>query len=101
MGPFEATRSAHSALLPHRSLDSLAGGYAKSYRSKGMNGPIAVTFAAGGRMYVSNFGVEGGGSGPPDAIVEFPPHQQVPGKWMITQGLYLPGSLAFYPPAAP
>jgi streptogramin lyase len=66
-----------------------------------MNGPIAITFSPNGWMYVSNLGAQGGGSGPASTILEFPPGSQTPAKKRITQGLYLPGGTAFYPPALP
>ena len=66
-----------------------------------MNGPSAVTFAPSGWMYVTNTGAQGGGSGPPHVILEFPPGSQTPGKKMITKGLYLPLGTAFYPPLLP
>lgn len=66
-----------------------------------MNGPAAVTFSPSGWMYVTNVGVEGGGSGPARTILEFPPHSQVPGKKMITKDLDEPIGTAFYPPMSP
>ncbi|MGA7201399.1 MAG: hypothetical protein WBX26_06175 [Candidatus Cybelea sp.] len=66
-----------------------------------MNGPISMTFSPSGWMYVVNLGAQGGGSGPPDAILEFPAGHQTPIKKIITQGLYAPTGSAFYPPLLP
>lgn len=84
-------------------LEEYHSGSSKPYRAitQEMNGPIAMTFSPSGWMYVSNFGAQGGGSGPPKTILEFPPGSRKPAKKMITQGLYLPGGTAYYPPALP
>ncbi len=66
-----------------------------------MNGPVAVTFAKDGWFYVTNVGAQGGGSGPPHTILEFPPGSLTPSKKEISKGLYLPVGTAYYPPLLP
>jgi hypothetical protein len=75
-------------------------GSSKPYHTivQDMNGPFAVAFSSSGWMYVSNEGVQGGGTGPSSAVLEFPPHSQVPIKKMVTNGLYAQQGIAFYPP---
>lgn len=79
-------------------------GSSKPFRTltKELNGPAAVTFTPTDRMYVSNLGFQNGGTGPPSAILDFPPHSQVPSKKIIAYPkLYQPQGTAFYPPAKP
>jgi hypothetical protein len=69
--------------------------------TQGMNGPAAVTFAKNGWMYITNVGAQGGGSGSPNVVLEFPPGSQQPSKKMISKGLREPGGTAYYPTLLP
>ena len=84
-------------------LEEYHSGSSKPYHTitQEMNGPIGITFSPSSWMYVSNFGAQGGGSGPSETILEFAPGSQTPAKRRINQGLYLPDGTAFYPPALP
>jgi DNA-binding beta-propeller fold protein YncE len=66
-----------------------------------MNGPDAITFAPSGWVYATNLGLQGGGSGPPETILEFRPGAQVPSKRTISNGLDQAQGTAFYPPQLP
>jgi len=80
-------------------------GQSQPYReiTKDMNGPVSVTFAKDGWFYVSNVGVYGGGggSGPGDVILEFPPGSMMPSNHEISKGLRYPIGTAYYPPLLP
>jgi hypothetical protein len=69
--------------------------------TKEMDGPVAVSFAKSGWMYVANVGAQSGGSGPPHTILEFPPGSITPAKKEVRKDLYLPVGTANYPPLLP
>jgi sugar lactone lactonase YvrE len=69
--------------------------------TKEMNGPVAVTFAKSGWMYVTNVGAQSGGSGPANVILEFPPGSMTPSKKEISEDMRDELGTAYYPPLLP
>jgi hypothetical protein len=70
--------------------------------TKGIDGPTAVTFAPGDRMYEVNEGEQSCvNNGPEPVILEFRPDSLSPSKRMISNNLHVPVGAAYFPPLLP
>ena len=96
----DATGTLYVANLIPGNIAEYRSGANKPYHiiTQEMNGPVSLTFARGGWMYVSNQGEQGGGTGPAGVVLEFRPHSEMPSKKMIKNGLYVQEGVAIYPP---